>query len=112
MAVQPQDIIQQVAQIQDVAQLVRARRQAMGLRQEDVAIRARMSRSRLADLELNNSVDGISFRKLNDLLCALGLQLAISLQPESPPSRADVAAHKRNGIRVPSDILIRQSSIA
>ena len=101
MSVPHPDVLQPVAQIQDVGRIVRARRTVMGMRQADLARRAGMSRSRLLALEHDSSVDGLSFRKLNHLLNALGLQLAICLQPEPPPSRAARAAHQQNALRVP-----------
>jgi len=111
VAIPSQDIVLQVSQIQEVGKLVRARRQAMGLRQEDVAVRAGLSRSRLLDLEHNNAVEGMSFNKLNALLRVLGLQLAVILRPEPAPAPADVAAHRRNGIRVPRGVKVRLPSI-
>lgn len=111
MAAPHQDVLQQVAYIEDVGRIVRARRIMMGMRQEDLARLAGISRSRLLALEHNNSVDGLSFRKLNALLSALGLQLAISLKQEPQPARADVAAHKRNALRVPPGVVIKHSSM-
>ena len=112
MSVLHSDVLQPVAQIRDVGRVVRDRRIVMGMRQADLAVRAGMSRSRLLALEHDNSVDGISFRKLNELLSALGLQLAISFKPEPPPSRAERAAHQRNALRISPGVVIRPSSVA
>ncbi|HET7174468.1 MAG TPA: helix-turn-helix domain-containing protein [Gammaproteobacteria bacterium] len=93
--------------IYEVGKLVRERRQALKMRQADVAARAGLSRSRLVDLEKNKAVEGLSFHKLNSLLAVLGLQLAIGVSHE--PS--EVLAHNRNAILVPGNVKVRVPSI-
>jgi transcriptional regulator with XRE-family HTH domain len=112
MAIQPQDIVLQVSDIKELAKYMRARRKMMGLRQSDVADSADIALSRLSEIEHNEAVDGLGLKKLNSLLNALGLQIVVALQSDASPSPSNIAAHKRNAIRVPPGVKIRQSSIA
>lgn len=107
MAVHSQSLLIQGPSIQEVGKLVRERRQALGLRQIDVADRAGLSRSRLLDLENDKPVEGLSFYNLSALLAVLGLQLAII----APHDAAEVTAHNRNAIRVPADMKLSVPSI-
>ena len=94
--------------IYEVGKLVRERRQALGMSQADVAVRAGLSRSRLIDLERSRAVEGLSFHKLSSLLAVLGLQLAIAVVHES----SEVLAHNQNSIRVPGNIKVQVPPIA
>jgi len=97
----------QAPSIQEVGRFVRERRRALGLRQADVAERAGLCRARLVDLENSKAVEGLSFHKLNSLLAALGLQLAISARHDA----AEVRAYQRNALRVPGNVKLRVPSI-
>jgi HTH-type transcriptional regulator/antitoxin HipB len=68
----------------DIAKIIASRRRALKLTQVELAARAEISRRTLVELENNPGVSDIGFRKLERVLNALGLSIAVTDQPRRP----------------------------
>jgi len=68
----------------DLAHLITARRRALKLTQAELAARADISRRTLIELENGSSSSDIGFRKLERIINALGLNIAIVEQAKRP----------------------------
>ncbi|HEV7163855.1 MAG TPA: helix-turn-helix domain-containing protein [Gammaproteobacteria bacterium] len=99
---QPKQKSQAEKRIREIGLHVRAQRQALGWSQAALAERADWSRSRLIELENGKPIKGVSFGKLLDLLGILGLDVVLAGQSQvhAPHGPDELAAHRRNAIRV------------
>jgi len=68
----------------DLALSIASRRRALKLTQAELAARADISRRTLIDLENGSGSSDIGFRKIERILNALGLSLAITEQAKRP----------------------------
>lgn len=70
--------------ILNLAHIIATRRRALQLTQAELAARADISRRTLIDLENGSGSSDIGFRKIERILNALGLSIAIIEEPKRP----------------------------
>jgi transcriptional regulator with XRE-family HTH domain len=68
----------------DIAKIIVSRRHALNVTQVELARRADISRRTLIDLENSPGSNDIGFRKLERVLNALGLSIAITEETKRP----------------------------
>ena len=95
---------QTLRQVRDLGDELREGRISLGLSQVHVCASARVSRSRLGDLEAGRA-RSITLDELNRLGAVLGLRPSVRLYPDGPPVRDVAHATKLaaflGGIRAP-----------